>query len=79
MDDKFRFGKGITHEQLAEAMLIRRTCCPEQVGEQLAEAMPIRRTCCPEQVAPDVLFSCSDGASHITGRDLAIDGGFSAR
>ena len=32
MDDKFRAGKGITHEQLAQAMPIGRTCRPEEVA-----------------------------------------------
>ena len=32
MDDKFRAGKHITHEQLAEAMPIGRTCRPEEVA-----------------------------------------------
>ena len=32
MDDKFRAGKGITHEQLAEAMPMGRTCSPEEVA-----------------------------------------------
>ena len=32
MDDKFRAGKGITREQLAQAMPIGRTCHPEEVA-----------------------------------------------
>jgi NAD(P)-dependent dehydrogenase (short-subunit alcohol dehydrogenase family) len=32
MDDKFRAGKGITEEQLAEAMPLGRTCRPEEVA-----------------------------------------------
>ncbi len=32
MDDKFRAGKGMTHEQLAEAMPMGRTCRPEEVA-----------------------------------------------
>jgi NAD(P)-dependent dehydrogenase (short-subunit alcohol dehydrogenase family) len=32
MDDKFRAGKGITREQLAQAMPIGRTCRPEEVA-----------------------------------------------
>lgn len=32
----------------------------------------------PEEVAQAVLFLCSDGASFITGADVAVDGGYSA-
>ncbi len=32
MDDKFRAGKGLTHEQLAESMPMGRTCSPEEVA-----------------------------------------------
>jgi NAD(P)-dependent dehydrogenase (short-subunit alcohol dehydrogenase family) len=38
----------------------------------------LRRVADPEEVAQTVLFLCSEGASFITGVDIAVDGGYSA-
>lgn len=40
--------------------------------------VPIGEACQPEQVASLVEFLCSPGARHITGAELAIDGGMTA-
>src|SRR5690625_3060574 len=54
----------------------------ESSSETLAqiEAMtPLQRIGEPEEVANAILFLASDEASFITGAELAIDGGYSAR
>lgn len=38
----------------------------------------IRRMAEPEEIADAICYLCSDGASFITGSDLAVDGGYSA-
>jgi NAD(P)-dependent dehydrogenase (short-subunit alcohol dehydrogenase family) len=42
-------------------------------------AVPQGRWCEPEEVAEAVIFLCSEGASHITGLVMPIDGGWTTR
>ena len=51
----------------------------EAMREQRAAAIPIPRLGVPEDVAYGVLFLASDEASYMTGSELVIDGGHTAR
>lgn len=47
---------------------------PEEV-EKLRKKTPLQRIAAPEDVAEAVVFLCSDAARHITGADIAVNGG----
>jgi NAD(P)-dependent dehydrogenase (short-subunit alcohol dehydrogenase family) len=51
---------------------------PEQL-EQFNSSVPMQRWGEPEEIGKLALFLCSDGAGYITGTDVVIDGGWTAR
>ncbi len=52
---------------------------PEEVKKALADPVPMRRAATPEEIAYGALYLCSDEAAIVTGTELVIDGGLSAR
>lgn len=52
---------------------------PDDVKKALADPVPMRRAATPEEIAYGALYLCSDEAAIVTGTELIIDGGLSAR
>ena len=47
--------------------------------QRRAKVVPMGRIGQPEEIAKPILFLASDDASFITGAELVVDGGFTAR
>jgi NAD(P)-dependent dehydrogenase (short-subunit alcohol dehydrogenase family) len=66
---------GLVHTPLTDRI---RAARPGTEAAMLS-VVPQGRWCEPEEIADVVVFLCSDGASHVTGHILPIDGGWTAR
>jgi len=60
-----------------------RSAVPEEVQAQLGgligENVPLGRIGAPEDIAAGAPYLASDEASYVTGAELVIDGGYTAR
>ena len=52
---------------------------PEEAKKALADEAPLKRAATPEEIAYGALYLCSDEAGIVTGTELVIDGGVSAK
>jgi NAD(P)-dependent dehydrogenase (short-subunit alcohol dehydrogenase family) len=51
----------------------------KEAWRQVEEAIPVGRSCYPEDLARVALFFASDDSKYITGANLMVDGGWTAR
>jgi D-threitol dehydrogenase (NAD+) len=75
-------GQGIRANTVSPAVVMTemgKTVSAGEKGQSFLEAIPVQRFAEVEDVAAAVLFLCSDDAALITGTELLIDGGNTAR
>jgi 3-hydroxybutyrate dehydrogenase len=69
----------LVENQIPDTMKTRNMTREQVLNDVLLAAIPQRKFVMPEQIAATVVFLCSDGASAITGSNLAVDGGWTVQ
>jgi NAD(P)-dependent dehydrogenase (short-subunit alcohol dehydrogenase family) len=69
---KMPFWKGLVDQHGSEA------AAWDALGGADPNTISIQRMAFPEEIAESVVFLCCNQSAHITGADLAIDGGYTA-
>ncbi len=69
----------LVENQIPDTMRTRGMTREQVLNDVLLAAIPQRKFVMPEQVAAMAVFLCSEGASAITGANLAVDGGWTTQ
>ncbi len=69
----------LVESQIPDTMAARGLTREQVINDVLLEAQPTKQFVTPEQVAALALFLCSDAAAQITGANLSVDGGWTAK
>ena len=69
----------LVENQIPDTMRTRGLTREQVLNDVLLAAIPQRKFVMPEQIASTALFLCTEGASAITGANLAVDGGWTTQ
>jgi 3-hydroxybutyrate dehydrogenase len=66
----------LVQNQIPDTMKTRGMTREQVIEDVLLAAIPQKKFVMPEQIAAMLVFLCGDGASAVTGANLAVDGGW---
>ena len=69
----------LVENQIPDTMRTRGLTREQVLNDVLLAAIPQRKFVMPDQVAAMAVFLCTEGASAITGANLAVDGGWTTQ